>query len=551
MPLLVRVKVIYMPNIVENWLPTPFVYNDVFNAIKVEWIYNSALIAVPVLIAGWIAGKVNLKFRKSDFLIFAFILLGLLSSILSPHSEIVWKGYPERWHGYLTWLSYFVMYFYIRLVVIDHNDRRNVLRMILFSAFILSMIGLLQFMGQDPFKVEFIKKIILPAEYVKKYGVDALNFTFEKKRVYMTLYNPNNVGIYVAGLLPCCFAGLAIEEKKYMKFVWILVSILNVLALIGSYSRAGLIALGFAIVIYGSINLKVLKQKWTLILVALIAVVAIGIIGDNVSGKVLSSRLYSVFKTSPQYSKLEQIQIHGQQMEMQYNNKNIILSYETPPLCRVENELGKEFETIQEENGYYKFSESNLQGLTYGYGKSGKYGYYIVIQANRLSWQFVMAEDGFKYINNYGKLVDLQNPESIFFENMERFGSNRGYIWSRSLPLIKEYFILGSGPDTFTVRFPQRDYVTQGNTFGDTSTIVDKPHNQYIGFLIEFGFLGTALFLAWIVIKLFNNRNNILAISVVAIMVTYIFYDINVGTGWMLFAILSILEMNFDERGSI
>ena len=41
---------------------------------------------------------------------------------------------------------------------------------------------------------------------------------------------------------------------------------------------------------------------------------------------------------------------------------------------------------------------------------------------------------------------------------MERLGSGRGYIWSRSIPLIKQAGFMGLGADTYPEYFPQNDF---------------------------------------------------------------------------------------------
>ncbi len=117
------------------------------------------------------------------------------------------------------------------------------------------------------------------------------------------------------------------------------------------------------------------------------------------------------------------------------------------------------------------------------------------------------------YINNFGKKDELVNPESWLFEENERIGSNRGYIWSRSLPLVKSRPIIGNGPDSYALVFPQRDYVMRANVFGDTMKIVDKPHNQYVGILVEFGVLGLICFLYWLFVLIKSNHSCILSMA--------------------------------------
>jgi O-antigen ligase len=83
----------------------------------------------------------------------------------------------------------------------------------------------------------------------------------------------------------------------------------------------------------------------------------------------------------------------------------------------------------------------------------------------------------------------------MFFDGYERAGSGRGYIWSRTLPLLKDYIFIGSGPDSFVFEFPQDDIVGKMNFMHNTYIIVDKPHNLYLQMAINSGIISLILFL--------------------------------------------------------
>jgi len=70
---------------------------------------------------------------------------------------------------------------------------------------------------------------------------------------------------------------------------------------------------------------------------------------------------------------------------------------------------------------------------------------------------------------------------AIGFKGYETWASGRGYIWSRSLPLMQRYPIIGSGPDSFVNEFPQRDVIgKQKYQDGNPYITVDKAHSLYI-----------------------------------------------------------------------
>ncbi|GHH97199.1 hypothetical protein AM1BK_07420 [Neobacillus kokaensis] len=65
-------------------------------------------------------------------------------------------------------------------------------------------------------------------------------------------------------------------------------------------------------------------------------------------------------------------------------------------------------------------------------------------------------------------------------------GSSRLFIWVKSLPLIKDYFWFGSGPDTFEFIFPATPEERQ-TYLGNANIIVDKVHNEYLQIAITLG----------------------------------------------------------------
>ncbi len=73
----------------------------------------------------------------------------------------------------------------------------------------------------------------------------------------------------------------------------------------------------------------------------------------------------------------------------------------------------------------------------------------------------------------------INTVPKVNVEGYERLGSGRAYIWSRTLPMLKETILYGKGTDTFVVHFPQHDLIGKTN-MGNARIVVDKPHNYYM-----------------------------------------------------------------------
>ena len=89
-------------------------------------------------------------------------------------------------------------------------------------------------------------------------------------------------------------------------------------------------------------------------------------------------------------------------------------------------------------------------------------------------------------------IYSIKEVESIGFQGKEELASKRGYIWSRTIPLIKERPILGYGPDSFAIYFPQEDAVGKFKYFNTAKKIVDKPHNFYLQQAVNTGLISLA-----------------------------------------------------------
>jgi len=113
----------------------------------------------------------------------------------------------------------------------------------------------------------------------------------------------------------------------------------------------------------------------------------------------------------------------------------------------------------------------------------------------------MLTQEGPKYRTSSGSLLNLYDVPAVGWENNQEFGSGRGYIWSRTIPMLQETILLGHGADTYCIYFPHEDYVGKYNsgTFSSNiGIIVDKPHNMYFGAIVGTGGVSMMmLFLLW------------------------------------------------------
>ena len=87
----------------------------------------------------------------------------------------------------------------------------------------------------------------------------------------------------------------------------------------------------------------------------------------------------------------------------------------------------------------------------------------------------------------------------------EEFLNGRGYIWGRTIPVILENPLLGTGPDTFMLTFPQNDYVARSN-LGHSffSQIITNAHNLYLHMAAQTGIPSLLCFLTFVIIYIIS-----------------------------------------------
>jgi hypothetical protein len=93
----------------------------------------------------------------------------------------------------------------------------------------------------------------------------------------------------------------------------------------------------------------------------------------------------------------------------------------------------------------------------------------------------VNIENEIRGFTRTGTLIDLSEPiPHLGFHGRHHWGSGRGYIFSRSFPLLPRYWFIGSGPDSFVNVFPQYDVIGKMQSLGDPNQVNDKAHNLYM-----------------------------------------------------------------------
>ncbi|MEG1583592.1 MAG: O-antigen ligase family protein, partial [Anaerovorax sp.] len=207
---------------------------------------------------------------------------------------------------------------------------------------------------------------------------------------------------------------------------------------------------------------------------------------------------------APLAMRLDSIETKSNDIIMGLNGEKVTFTTypEDPTALKVTDEKGNKLHVVPTNiNPIYRIDDDRFKTVTVRYAQDEAGGVYLVVGTNGDEWPFAITKEGTKYLNGLGKLINMHDVPAVGFENNQGFGSGRGYIWSRTIPMMKDTLLLGHGADTYCAYFPHEDYVGKYNsgTFSENiNIVVDKPHNMYMGMIIGTGGISMlALLVLW------------------------------------------------------
>lgn len=495
---------------------------DLFSQKKALFlmIFSIILIAVAIIFFKKIFEKKDKIVNSILIASGIFLLFTLLSSIFSQYKQTAFWGMYDRAEGFITITCYMIIFIYSVYTFKTTNDYKYILIPIYILVGINAFLGLFQYVGQDLIKSK-IGALITTGD-----SNAALNLLYEKGKLYGTLYHYNYVGSFVAIVLPILFCLTLFEDEDVLRKINLgTFSLLSVWLLFGSTSRAGIIGLLVSGVFGVIIFWKLIIEKWKalLILIASMLIIAIGlnfatkgVIFERIPG--LINDTFSVFKDTSDFDYkdhtfIRDVKYTDKAAEVVLQNDSLKISYENNDYVfkNSKNEIITFDKTDAKGSKLYSTTNETFKNISFKVGKfsasSAKSDALVLNVDNNPVFFFLLKKDNSIHIinTNSKKDVDIVFPETFGFNGKEKLGSMRGYIWARTIPLIKNNLILGSGPDTFAFRFPQNDLIGLYYAYGTPATVVDKPHNLYLQIALSDGVIALLAFLAIMIIYIVDS----------------------------------------------
>jgi len=526
---------------------------DLFSYAKSSAIFAITVYAALTMTYLLVVGSIKIK-KTIIYIPMLIYSAGVIASyVMSDYKLLAMGGSVNRFEGTRTIICYMFMLFYTINVVDELRDALIIVSSVLISAFLCCLIGITQLLGHDILLSDVAKHVMAVSDNCQ------LSAVFSKGQVYQTVANMNYVGMYLALIVPVLMYSLyfleknkgkqvlltiGIDQRKYsvitLSFILLLVMIgLNVY---GAQSIGGVIGMAASLAI---LLILLLEKGWQKILVAimcsfaligmLIYVYASGTDNHNNTGH----RQIEYIQTGIDCVNMS---IDGNELSIRYNRASD--NYE----LRDGDGNAVDVVCFDGEEGTYRVNDIRyVIRITPFNDVNGEACIYVEVMDNEWeSFGFTFYEDGARYLNPYGQEIPLERVESFGFKNHLSAGSGRGYIWSRTVPLLKGRILIGSGADTFLAVFPQDDYAGKYTSGTPLNIVFDKPHSIYLNMAVGTGVLSLVAFLAMVGIilrKAFRRSDDnkyikVIAAGIVGFLVAGIFNDSSVCTMPMFYGLL-------------
>ena len=569
-PLLIRVRTYPIGLSQFAWFSSQEEGVELFLIIKQQALI---LVAILMLLLGsYYAGKAIMrqdnfltengvwKWDRALFPLLAYLLLAVLSTVVSPYAAYGYRGAHEQFESLFVLLAYGVIVIYTFWVVGSEKSMKRLEMGLLIGMSVMCLLGLLQFSGHDFFRTKLGQSLILP-------GGGELTFTFPLNQVYLSLYNPNYVGQYVSLLLPVMAALFISRPDKKMRIWYGLLILGLLLCLVGSGSKTAFITLIFSVLLMLPVYRQKLGQNKKaaalgLAGAAVFVVVMIALMGNSFFEKLGTALRFSA---NPDYA-LSALTTDENKIHLTYQGEtaNLVADSNAPGGFRLLTEDGQEIPVqFDSATQTYHWQQGSFAQIPLQIAATGDGEVEMAWLIDGKNWHFYHQANGFYYVTPYNKADRVVEIDKGLFQDHESFATYRGYIWSRTFPLLKKYWLLGSGADSFTLVFPQHDYLGKVHNNFD-NILITRPHNLYLQIAVQTGVLSLLAVLAFYFLYLFNSiqlywnsrfedyfsqMGAAVLIGSLGYMVSSVFNDSTITVAPVFWALMGVgLAMNYQVR---
>lgn len=572
-----------------SWYSDYDIVTDFFSYYKSFAFLIISIVSIIILIPYFLLQRSQIKNMKPFIPIGVYSFFVLLSAIFSINQHFTMIGGMAHFESIFVLFGYVIMLIYTYQIQKEEKDYKSILKALIISLMLMSSIGFFQFIGKDLINFPLIQKLIIPREFWADY-IGKISSRLSTNAISLTLFNPNYASVYLSMIIPFLIAVIApFSEKtnekvisggtkssqnnslvpsKRERIICFVIVIVLILLLFKTYSRSGLVAMIISLLVIGYFRRKLLLNKWKqcciFVAAGILVFVGVDFMNDFRYINKITGTVQSFFDDKDSKS-LDEITTTKDGVSIRYNGEVNTVAFsknaEGKETLAFKNEAGEDI-TNKYDSKTKTLRSDQFKNIKL-YIKEIEDKNYILCKINNITWKFCKDEiNGYVYINDFGKSDILKPVAQIGTKSMEDIGSGRGYIWSRSIPLLRNTLFIGKGPDTFLLTFPQSDYVGKANNCKTPYTLIEKPHSLYLMIGIQTGVISLIAFIAFYLIYMIKSfklyRNNDLSslkarmglgclVATLSFMISGLFNDSSLQTT-PIFIVLLGLGMDINEK---
>ncbi len=458
---------------------------DVYAYLRMQIFIALAVISIVYLVISVFSGSAKIYKNKVYIPMIIYIVMVFISYLASDYKHMAAVGFYERYENTFVLIGYMAITFYAMNMVNEERAFKLIFYIFSVCCAVLGVWGVLQSFGIDIYNLPswlYMNSEISSMTNLKISGAaDSVRWFFT---------NQNYSSFFM--VFPICVSAMLIicSEKIQWKIAFTVILALMFYSLFNAKSLGGMVGVAVSAVA-GLIvfNKKLIEWKTSVVLIIIAGIVSAGVSIPSIMGEIGSvvplASLFSktVYADDTQTEGLKYVDIDyvitdGNNLVFNFAGTEITIKTENGNVTGVYNADGTEVGLNTE---YMQISEGELEDTGY---KT------VTVKTANADWEFADLDGELYFVTPTGKGAKLDKVESFGFENSQDFATYRGYIWSRTLPLLKDTIIIGHGADTFAMYFPQADYAGKYNIgyFSNSRDIViDKPHNMYLGMAVNTG----------------------------------------------------------------
>ncbi len=480
-----------------DWSPASDETLDFFLYYKSLAITVIAAAMSIILAVRYFMKKKEFKFCYEMIPIIIYAALTFLSSIFSQYRYFSFHGAVEVFETVWVLLGYCVIAFYAYQLIDTFEDLDCIMKWMTVGVALMLVIGMLQVTGRDFYTSEFGKKLVTG-------GMADIDLAFEKGRVFLGMYNPNYVASYFALIIPMEIALLIQNKKWYFRILYAGMLVLSIICLLASGNRSAIAAFAVTILFILLLFNKRLIKAWKIVL-PVTAVIAV-VFGTYLKKDdfIIQKFVRLMHAEDRPEDPISEIVTGDNDVAITCNGQVFHAAYDITPEgyinMTIQDDAGTALNTTVDEATFtYAVQDERFPGFTVqAVNLNNEIA--MGVFAGNVTWYFKKGDDGtYYYYNVYGRWDKINNAPRVWVNYLEKRFEERGTIWSKTIPLLKNCVIFGTGADTYTVVYPQDDYVDKTYDYS-TSSMDVKPHCLYLQIAVQSGIpalLAVLVFYIW------------------------------------------------------